>query len=430
MLSLSCQKDSTAETADENRPDLVCPGDAGCEDAEGPLQAGAAAVSITPQCFETWTDLDGDQRYKVSKDEYADCGCDRLCPEDPGYPGPDEGEADGSFTAMWMGGFSVGHPAQGIHDDLWARTVILERGSTRVALVSVDLVGFFNEDVIKVREALAAENLQVDHLLVSSTHTHEGPDTMGLWGKAFGKSGYQDFYVEQVRAGIAEISGNNLLADDRSVTKVTLNGIEAIVDSSNASTIIVETAALAIGADQTGTVEITLDNGQTIESVALEDGSFVKEFTYKVAGEITNVFPVQGQANTQVTITGTTLLGQGASSASVTLAGVVATVVTENNSVVVVDAGVSAATAAGAVVITADTGAVVSVASTFGYVAVGNITSVSPASGQLSTKVTIAGAQPAWWRDRACGRGACGCCGAKQSLGPLRTTARSGPALH
>ena len=187
------------------------------------------------------------------------------------------------------------------------------------------------------------------------------------------------------------ISGNNLLADDRSVTKVTLNGIEAIVDSSNASTIIVETAALAIGADQTGTVEITLDNGQTIESVALEDGSFVKEFTYKVAGAITNVFPVQGQANTQVTITGTTLLGQGASSASVTLAGVVATVVTENNSVVVVDAGVSAATAAGAVVITADTGAVVSVASTFGYVAVGNITSVSPASGQLSTKVTIGG---------------------------------------
>ena len=30
------------------RPDLVCPGDAGCETSDGPLQAGAAAVSITP----------------------------------------------------------------------------------------------------------------------------------------------------------------------------------------------------------------------------------------------------------------------------------------------------------------------------------------------------------------------------------------------
>ena len=54
-------------------------------------------------------------------------------------------------------------------------------------------------------------------------------------------------------------------------------------------------------------------------------------------------------------------------------------------------AGTSAATAAGSTVITAETGAIVSLASTFGYVAVGNITSVSPASGQLSTKVTIAG---------------------------------------
>ena len=42
------------------RPDLVCPGDAGCVSGEGALEAGAAAVSITPTCFEQWLDCGRD----------------------------------------------------------------------------------------------------------------------------------------------------------------------------------------------------------------------------------------------------------------------------------------------------------------------------------------------------------------------------------
>ena len=144
-------------------------------------------------------------------------------------------------------------------------------------------------------------------------------------------------------------------------TKLTRNGIEATFDSSSADTIIIEAAALAISADQTCTTEITLDTGQAIESAAavLEDGSFFSKARVHLQGggrdhQRVQLFLVQGQATAQVTITGTTLLGQGASSASVTLTGVVAAVDAETNDAGVVDAGVSAATAAGAVVITAD----------------------------------------------------------------------------
>ena len=144
-------------------------------------------------------------------------------------------------------------------------------------------------------------------------------------------------------------------------TKLTRNGIEAAFDSSSADTIIIEAAALAISADQTCTTEITLDTGQAIESAAavLEDGSFFSKARVHLQGggrdhQRVQLFLVQGQATAQVTITGTTLLGQGASSASVTLTGVVAAVDAETNDAGVVDAGVSAATAAGAVVITAD----------------------------------------------------------------------------
>ena len=142
---------------------------------------------------------------------------------------------------------------------------------------------------------------------------------------------------------------------------MTRNGIEATFDSSSADTIIIEAAALAISADQTCTTEITLDTGQAIESAAavLEDGSFFSKARVHLQGggrdhQRVQLFLVQGQATAQVTITGTTLLGQGASSASVTLTVVVAAVDAETNDAGVVDAGVSAATAAGAVVITAD----------------------------------------------------------------------------
>ena len=142
---------------------------------------------------------------------------------------------------------------------------------------------------------------------------------------------------------------------------MTRNGIEATFDSSSADTIIIEAAALAISADQTCTTEITLDTGQAIESAAavLEDGSFFSKARVHLQGggrdhQRVQLFLVQGQATAQVTITGATLLGQGASSASVTLTGVVAAVDAETNDAGVVDAGVSAATAAGAVVITAD----------------------------------------------------------------------------
>ena len=144
-------------------------------------------------------------------------------------------------------------------------------------------------------------------------------------------------------------------------TKLTRNGIEAAFDSSSADTIIIEAAALAISADQTCTTEITLDTGQAIESAAavLEDGSFFSKARVHLQGgrrdhQRVQLFLVQGQATAQVTITGTTLLGQGAASASVTLTGVVAAVDAETKDAGVVDAGVSAATAAGAVVITAD----------------------------------------------------------------------------
>ena len=111
----------------------------------------------------------------------------------------------------------------------------------------------------------------------------------------------------------------------------------------------------------------------------------------KLGGAVTKVFPDRGQLNTLVTIDGTELYGNGNSEFTVTLSGVLANVQSSNKSSIIVKAGVSGLTTAGAVTVTADTGAVVTAGAVWQYVAVGVISSVTPDSGQLYTKVTLVG---------------------------------------
>lgn len=205
LLLISCHRDKaatddTTETGEGAwRPDLVCPGDAGCETAEGDLQAGAAALTITPTCWETWEDLNENGELDSSSESYLDCGCDHLCEGDEGYTGPDEGEGDGTFQAVWMAGFQNSRPMNGVHDDLWARTIALRRGETTITITSLDLVGFFNDQVDIIREAVRDAGLDVDHVIITSTHVHEGPDTMGMWGKTAFSSGIDPEYLNYVR---------------------------------------------------------------------------------------------------------------------------------------------------------------------------------------------------------------------------------------
>jgi hypothetical protein len=163
-------------------PDLECPGQVGCESAEGELLAGAASVAITP-AIEPFTDANGDgQRNEGEAFEDLD--------------------GDGVWDGVWIAGFSNGRAATGVHDDVWARAIVITKGDLSIGLVSLDLVGFFHDDVVRVRLAAAQAGLDLDHVLVASTHTHEGPDTMGIWGANPGKSGYDPAYVsDRVIAG-------------------------------------------------------------------------------------------------------------------------------------------------------------------------------------------------------------------------------------
>lgn len=147
------------------------------------IRAGFGAVSITPEIIDTWNDIDNNSRYEPDKGDTFN-----------------DNNNNEKFDAYWIAGFHNKRAANGVHDKLWARTMIIDDGTSRIAIVSLDAIGFFHDQVIDVRKNLSSE-LKIDYCMIASTHVHEAPDLMGIWGKSPFKSGvnkeYYDFVISQ-----------------------------------------------------------------------------------------------------------------------------------------------------------------------------------------------------------------------------------------
>ncbi|HZU68338.1 MAG TPA: neutral/alkaline non-lysosomal ceramidase N-terminal domain-containing protein [Ktedonobacteraceae bacterium] len=66
--------------------------------------------------------------------------------------------------------------AQDVHDDLYARALVLKDGERTVAIVTTDLIGLDDEEVGAVRAIVERETgIAPEHLIVACTHTHSGP---------------------------------------------------------------------------------------------------------------------------------------------------------------------------------------------------------------------------------------------------------------
>lgn len=109
-------------------------------------------------------------------------------------------KVDPKGKPVYLAGFGKNRKATGVHDPLFARAVVFRDGKSKVAIVSVDVVGLFLESAERIRKQLPG----FTHVVVSSTHNHEGPDTMGIWGPSPLQSGVDRDYLTHVERRIAE----------------------------------------------------------------------------------------------------------------------------------------------------------------------------------------------------------------------------------
>lgn len=110
-----------------------------------------------------------------------------------------------------MAGFSFLKDSEGVHDPLMARALALRRGEVTVVLVGVDLIGLHHYQVEAIRRRLR-RRVAPCAVLVAATHTHSGPDTLGLWGFPPFVSGLDEDYVSRVLSGVTEAAEQALAA--------------------------------------------------------------------------------------------------------------------------------------------------------------------------------------------------------------------------
>ena len=104
---------------------------------------------------------------------------------------------------VYLAGFGQNRRAETIHDDLYVRALTIQTEKITLALVALDLIGFFRHDVLEVVNALKSSTADLQ-IVIASTHTHHGPDTMGLWGPDDKTCGADQRYMSAIKKKIVD----------------------------------------------------------------------------------------------------------------------------------------------------------------------------------------------------------------------------------
>ena len=201
-LCIVCTGCSDGESS--NPADAASGADANA--ASGPIasvpgaRVGVAVVDVTPQLLETYTDKDNDGKFDGCLDDPS--GTAKNCHEPF-----DDANGNGLFDTAFLAGYGTTRAATGVHDPITVRAMAFARGADYAILVSIDAIGLGGDHIQKALLSLEAKGFDPSRIVVSSTHTHQGPDVRGMWGSQGGGkfySGANPAYNAEVRAGIVQ----------------------------------------------------------------------------------------------------------------------------------------------------------------------------------------------------------------------------------
>ena len=104
---------------------------------------------------------------------------------------------------VFLAGFDPNRRATHVHDELWVRALALVLGDTRLLLACVDVIGLTRQHCLEIQQRLA-QRWPDTALIVACTHTHHGPDTIGLWGPDQTRSGVDLNYLNHLKKVVAD----------------------------------------------------------------------------------------------------------------------------------------------------------------------------------------------------------------------------------
>lgn len=110
-------------------------------------------------------------------------------------------------SPVYLGGFNFNRKSTGIHDDLYAKALIIKDAyGTKVVVVSLDLLGFLRPDVLQIQREIERRGIApAENIIITSTHTHSAPDVIGYYGNIIKlKSGRDAAYIRFIAHQIAD----------------------------------------------------------------------------------------------------------------------------------------------------------------------------------------------------------------------------------
>jgi hypothetical protein len=100
-----------------------------------------------------------------------------------------------------MAGYYSERAAQGVHDDLFAKAIVIESGGVKSALVALDLITTQREFVQEARRMiLAGPGIPPGNVMISATHAHTGPIVSGGSSRTAAFGGESDLARKYTRA--------------------------------------------------------------------------------------------------------------------------------------------------------------------------------------------------------------------------------------
>ncbi len=166
---------------------------------DGQLYAGVASVDISPQITETFQDLNGDHHFNGCVNEPAGPASGRAGCDEPF----EDNNGNGLFDAIWIAGYGTMRGAMSVNDPLYVRALVLALNGEYVAIVGVDSIGLLESRVRRARTLLEAQGFDKNRILISSSHSHQSPDVVGIWGDQDNLvSGVNADYVETIPPAI------------------------------------------------------------------------------------------------------------------------------------------------------------------------------------------------------------------------------------
>jgi hypothetical protein len=102
--------------------------------------------------------------------------------------------------SLYLAGGKPNRPFIDIHDSLFVKAVYINDNKNDITLLTFDCIGLLYPQLLEIRSEIKKilPQINAEHIVMTSTHTHAGPDVVGIWGKDFMHTGVNQKHMKKI----------------------------------------------------------------------------------------------------------------------------------------------------------------------------------------------------------------------------------------